>query len=151
MGPYGGRDAIGLLGQDVEGARVRVPVDEHDALPRPPHEAHQQLEGVVDLPVEEDLLARRLMCLHVVEDPLEALVGRPLVLELPQLHRTDLLEHGGVARDEVPHLDEGIHDSNAYVNCRFAPKHRREHRHALLGKHPWHIAPPRVLFSQLRV
>lgn len=56
------------------------------------------------------------MGLHVVEDPLEALVGGLLVLQLPELHRADLLEHHDVARNEVAHLDEGAHDAHACVN-----------------------------------
>ena len=151
MGPYGDLHAVGLLGEDVERAGVGVAINENDAPLGLPHERHQQLEGVVDLAVEEHLLPRRLVCLHVVEHALEALVCGLLVLELPELYGADLLEHRGVARDEVAHLDEGIHDAHAHIYGSIAAKHCGEHRNALFGERAGHIAPPRVLFSLFRV
>ena len=65
------------------------------------NERGQQFEGVVHLVFEEHFLLRRPVCLHVVENELESLVGYLLAFELPQLHGSNLLEHGGVARNEV--------------------------------------------------
>nr|WP_283171764.1 hypothetical protein [Curtanaerobium respiraculi] len=76
--PHGDGDARLLLGEDVERPRVHVAVDKDDFAFGPLHERDQELECVVDPSLEEDLLARRLVRSHVVEDALEALVGRTL-------------------------------------------------------------------------
>ena len=108
----------------------------------PLHERYQELECVVDLSLEEDLLIRRLVGLHVVEDALEALVGLLLVLDLASLDVADLLEHVGVVGDEVAHLHESIHDADAYLDGGLAAQDRREHGHALLCEDAGWIAPP---------
>lgn len=132
--PDGGRDAYALLRQDVERARVDVAVDEDDLALGALDQRDQQLEGGPGLPVEEDLLLRDFVGLHVVEDALESLVGGLLILQLAQLHRSDLLEHGGVAHDEVAHLDEAVHDADANRYGRFASEYRGEHAYALSVK-----------------
>ena len=81
---------------------------------------------------------------------LESHVGCLLVFELPQLHGSNLLEHGGVARNEVAYLHETVHDADAYVDRRVAAQYRRRHRDALLCEYSGHIAPPGVLFPQFR-
>ena len=35
--------------------------------------------------------------------------------------------HGGVARNEVTHLHETVHDADAYVDSRVAAQYRRQH------------------------
>ena len=57
---------------------------------------------------------------HVVEDALEALVGRTLRAVQPVINTPNLLEHMGVVRDEVAHHDEGVHNAYAHVDCRVA-------------------------------
>ena len=69
-----GRHAPVLLGECVEGVRIGVAVDEDYGLLGMLHQRHQELERVKDLALEEDLLPRCLVGLHVVEDSLEALV-----------------------------------------------------------------------------
>ena len=140
MRPHGGGDAWPLLGENVERARVHITVDQDNLALGPLHECNQELERIVDLSLEEDLLIRRLVGLHVVEDALEALVGGFLVFQLPELNRADLLEHAGIVRDEVSHLDESVHDFDAYLYCRLAPEDSGEHGNALLGKHPGEVA-----------
>ena len=77
------------------------------------NERGRQFEGVVYLVVEEHFLLRRSACLHVVENALESLVVCLLAFELFQLRGSNLLEHGGVARNEVTHLHETANDADA--------------------------------------
>ena len=51
---------------------------------------------------------------------------------------------------EVAHLRETVHDADACVDSRVAAQYRRQHRDALLREYSGHIAPPSVLFSQVR-
>ena len=91
------------------------------------NERGRQFEGVVYLVVEEHFLLRRSACLHVVENALESLVVCLLAFELFQLRGSNLLEHGGVARNEVTHLHETANDADACVDSRVAAQYRRQH------------------------
>ena len=79
----GSGDARLLLGEDVGRPRVHVVVDQGDLAPCPLHERDQVPERAVGLALEEGLPARRLVRPHVVEDALEALVGRTLQATQP--------------------------------------------------------------------
>ena len=73
--PYGDGNAEILLRENIECPRVHVAVGQDDLVLCSLHEGNQQFKSIVDLSLKEDLLAWRLVGLHVVEYALEALVG----------------------------------------------------------------------------
>ena len=89
------------------------------------------------------------MGVHVVEDALEALVGRLLVLQLAQLHGANLLEHRGVAGYEVAHLYESAHDPDAGLGCDVAFQDAREHGDAHFRVYEWQVCSTYLRFAAL--
>ena len=119
--------AAALLGKDVERRVVAVVVDEDDALRRLAHELPRKGEGVVVLPVEENLLRREVAAVHRFEDRFKTLLVSGLVCDLPSLHDIKAREERRHGRKRLAHGDEGSYDYQASLRRLFAPKNARQH------------------------
>lgn len=86
---------------------------------------------------------------HVVEYALEALVGWAFWTIQPMVDVSDLLEHMSVVCNEVSHLDEDVHDLDAYLYCRITSEDGGEHGNTLLGEDPWKVASAAATFDRL--
>ena len=62
---------------------------------------------------------------------------------------SDLLEHMSVVCNEAPHLDEGVHNLDAYLYCRITSEDGGEHSNALLGEDPGEVASAVATFNRL--
>ena len=82
------------------------------------------------------------MGMDKVKDLLEFFIGFFLIGELLQLYPLYALEKVSVARDEMPHLYESIHDMNADIDSNITAKNCRQHSYALFCKGVRWDSPP---------
>ena len=147
MGPYRDIHTIAFLGENIKCADIHIAIYENNLATSLLYKRYKQFKRVEDLPIKEDFLLRETSLIHVIEDPLETLIGSSLVFQLPQLNGTNLLEHCRIGGNKVAHFYEGLHYSHAHVNGDIAVQHSRKHGNALFGERLGHVATAATLLG----